>query len=70
VCITDAGEGLRDLEAVFEPFFTTKPTGLGMGLAICKSILDAHGGRLWAARNPTYGTTFAFALPAAINSPE
>jgi len=62
VRISDTGEGLKDAELVFEPFFSTKPSGMGMGLAICKSILDSHGGRLWAARNPAHGATFAFAL--------
>jgi two-component system, LuxR family, sensor kinase FixL len=62
VRVSDTGEGLKDAELVFEPFFSTKPSGMGMGLAICKSILDAHGGRLWAARNAAHGATFAFAL--------
>ncbi|MEJ0085224.1 MAG: PAS domain-containing protein [Pseudomonadota bacterium] len=65
VRVSDAGEGLRDATTIFEPFFTTKAQGMGMGLAICKSILDAHHGRLWATQNPVHGATFAFALCAA-----
>jgi PAS domain S-box-containing protein len=70
VHVSDAGEGLRDAEAVFEPFFTTKASGMGMGLAICKSILDAHGGRLWARQNPAHGATFAFSLRIDSGAPE
>jgi hypothetical protein len=61
--IKDVGVGLKGDEAFFEPFVTTKVNGMGMGLAICKTILDAHGGRLWALPNATVGATFAFALP-------
>ena len=65
VAICDAGIGVEVDESVFEPFVTTKPSGMGMGLAICKSILDAHDGRLWVTRNSNHGVTFSFALPAA-----
>jgi PAS domain S-box-containing protein len=65
VRVTDVGDGLRDLNAVFEPFYSTKAGGMGMGLAICKSIMEAHGGRLWATPNVAHGATFGFALPVA-----
>ncbi|WP_438011138.1 response regulator [Sorangium sp. So ce321] len=63
--VADSGEGIRpaDLERVFEPFFTSKPQGLGVGLAISRSIVEAHGGRLWAEHCPGEGATFRCALP-------
>jgi PAS domain S-box-containing protein len=65
VAVHDCGVGLdaNKLEQIFEPFYTTKPTGMGMGLAICRSILEAHSGCLWAANNPDRGATFYFTLP-------
>src|SRR5262249_30051461 len=71
VAVKDAGEGLdfRNIDHVFDAFFTTKPGGLGMGLAICKSIVSAHGGRIWASRNAGGGTTFQFTLPGIPLSP-
>jgi len=67
VLVADNGCGLphEHFDRVFEPFFTTKPNGLGMGLAISRSIIEAHGGRLWAEPNPNGGATFRFTLPAA-----
>jgi PAS domain S-box-containing protein len=62
--IRDHGSGAGDLEKIFEPFFTTKKNGMGMGLAICRSIVEAHEGRLWAVRNDHGGTTFTFTLPS------
>ena len=61
--IQDRGVGLPDSVKVFEAFFTTKDNGMGMGLAICRSIIDAHRGRLWAASAEGSGTTFSFTLP-------
>jgi signal transduction histidine kinase len=63
--IRDSGVGLKDPEKVFDAFFTTKENGMGMGLAVCRSIIDAHHGRLWAASDETTGATFSFTLPAA-----
>jgi PAS domain S-box-containing protein len=61
--VRDCGTGIKDPDKVFEAFFTTKENGMGMGLAICNSIIDAHGGRLWAASREGTGTTFSFSLP-------
>jgi PAS domain S-box-containing protein len=63
VLVTDDGVGIQDSTAVFESFYSTKAHGLGMGLAICRSIVEAHDGRLWATRNVPHGSTFGFALP-------
>jgi PAS domain S-box-containing protein len=63
--VCDAGTGFKETERVFEPFFTTKQHGMGMGLAICRSIIESHGGRLWTANNETRGATVAFTLPLA-----
>jgi PAS domain S-box-containing protein len=66
VAVRDSGPGLdpSHLERVFDAFYTTKPSGMGMGLSICRSIIDAHGGRLWAEANEPRGATFQFTLPA------
>ena len=65
VCIQDSGPGIRvqPISRLFEPFFTTKPGGMGMGLAISHSILEAHGGRFGAVNNPDCGATFHLTLP-------
>ena len=65
VSVADSGVGLdpTNHERIFETFFTTKATGMGMGLAISRSIIEAHYGRLWAEAGNTGGATFTFALP-------
>ena len=65
VSVSDAGCGIPSglEEKLFEPFFTTKPGGMGMGLSIARSIVAAHGGRIWAANNPDGGATLRFVLP-------
>jgi PAS domain S-box-containing protein len=70
VAVRDSGPGLAPaaLERLFEAFHTTKPGGLGMGLSICRSIVDAHGGRLWATANIPGGAIFQFTLPAHSDS--
>ena len=65
VTVTDRGHGLTDPERLFEPFFSTKSEGLGMGLNICRTIIESHHGRLWATTNPQGGTIFRFTLPCA-----
>jgi C4-dicarboxylate-specific signal transduction histidine kinase len=66
VAVHDMGPGIDPdrLEQVFKPFYTTKDSGVGMGLAICRSIIDTHGGRLWAEANQPRGAVFQFTLPA------
>ena len=66
VAVKDSGPGLAadSLERVFDPFYTTKPGGLGMGLSICRSIIEAHAGRLWVTPNQPRGAIFHFAVPA------
>src|SRR5271156_4956509 len=66
VAVRDTGHGLRpeSLPRLFEPFYTTKSDGMGMGLSICRSIIEAHGGRLWATRCEPRGALFQFTIPA------
>ena len=61
--VRDRGVGIKDLTVIFDPFFTTKESGMGMGLAICRSIVEAHGGRIWATANQGAGMTFSVTLP-------
>jgi C4-dicarboxylate-specific signal transduction histidine kinase len=65
VAVRDTGPGLNadNLQLPFEPFYTTKPSGMGMGLSICRAIVEEHGGRLWASKNEPQGALFQFALP-------
>ncbi|TEA77657.1 PAS domain-containing sensor histidine kinase [Allopusillimonas ginsengisoli] len=65
IAVIDRGHGLRDPERLFEPFYSTKSEGLGMGLNICRTIIESHHGRLWASANPEGGTIFRFTLPCA-----
>ena len=66
LAVADTGPGLDEeqLGRIFEPFYTTKPDGLGMGLAVSRTIIDAHGGKLWAENSPDGGATFRVSLPA------
>jgi len=63
--IEDSGTGIasEDIERIFESFFTTKSQGMGMGLSICRSIIEAHSGRLWASSSVDYGSVFHISLP-------
>jgi C4-dicarboxylate-specific signal transduction histidine kinase len=72
VAVRDSGPGIdpSHLERVFDAFYTTKSSGMGMGLSICRSIIEAHGGRLWAEANEPRGTIFQFTLPAVQSSTE
>src|SRR5262249_14048027 len=67
VAVEDSGPGIEPekLQRIFEPFFTSKSKGMGMGLSVCRSIVEAHGGRLWVAGNTSRGAEFQFALPVA-----
>ena len=68
--VRDSGPGLAQatLECLFDAFYTTKPTGLGLGLSICRSIIEAHGGRLWACPSPPRGAIFQFMVPVNLSS--
>ncbi|HEV2983143.1 MAG TPA: ATP-binding protein [Vicinamibacterales bacterium] len=64
--VRDAGVGVKDPALIFEPFVTSKESGMGMGLSIARTIVEAHGGRVWATANEDAGMTFAFTLPLAV----
>lgn len=78
VSVTDCGVGIaaENADRLFNAFFTTKASGMGMGLSICRSIIEAHGGRLWATANVPHGAAFQFTLPvnadtaSPVNRPE
>jgi signal transduction histidine kinase len=65
VSVGDSGEGIdpKDLEKIFDAFFTTKSSGMGMGLSICRSIIEVHHGRLWASAGTNHGSVFQLTLP-------
>jgi len=65
--VEDSGSGidLQVLDCIFDPMFTTKPEGMGLGLSICRSIVEGHGGRLWVSPNPAGGSIFQFSIPGA-----
>jgi len=66
VSVSDTGVGLpTQADQIFNAFFTTKPHGTGMGLRICRSIVESHGGRMWAASNPPHGAVFCLTLPGS-----
>ena len=70
VSVTDCGVGVstENADRLFNAFFTTKATGMGMGLSICRSIVEAHQGRLWAAANIPHGAAFQFTLPVSADT--
>lgn len=67
VAVEDSGSGMdpRNLDRIFEPYFSTKRQGRGLGLSMCRSIIEAHGGRLWALPNRPHGSVFSFVIPTA-----
>jgi signal transduction histidine kinase len=71
ISVSDSGVGIpaEQTERIFEAFFTTKPRGTGMGLSVSRTIVESHGGRVWASANTTRGATFQFTLPGEVISP-
>jgi signal transduction histidine kinase len=71
ISVADTGTGIssQDIDRIFNPLFTTKSSGMGMGLSICRAIIEAHGGRLWCAPNTPRGALFQFTLHANKSAP-
>jgi signal transduction histidine kinase len=69
IAVQDSGTGVESesIERIFDAFHTTKPNGMGVGLANCRSIIAAHGGRLWVTNNALRGATFQFTLPSDVS---
>jgi signal transduction histidine kinase len=61
--VVDQGEGIQNMDKLFQAFYTTKSDGMGFGLAICRTVIENHGGKIWAENNPNGGATFRFRLP-------
>jgi signal transduction histidine kinase len=70
VSIEDTGSGIdpANMDRIFQPLFTTKARGMGMGLSICRSIIESHGGRIWASAGASRGSIFQFELPVSLPS--
>jgi signal transduction histidine kinase len=66
ICVADRGTGISDPTKLFQAFYTTKSEGMGLGLAICRTVVESHGGRLWAEPNPGGGARLYFRLPASV----
>jgi signal transduction histidine kinase len=71
IAVSDAGSGITpdQMPRLFDPFFSTKKEGMGLGLPIARSLVEAHGGRIWAENAPGRGATFQFTLPAGVQQP-
>jgi len=69
IMVEDTGPGIdsKDMDCIFDAFFTTKSYGMGLGLSICQSIVESHGGRLWASTRIPHGTVFYVQLPSGVS---